>query len=348
MSVIRFLSRSMLSATFVADGVAALREPSTGNDGSENVLVQWAIKRGVSADPQDIAKAIAAAQTTAGCLLAIGKLRRLSAMVLVATTVPSTYAQHRFWEFESPEDRAEHKTIFLKNVALVGGLILELVDTEGRPSLRWRARRAAGQMSNAVSARAGAPATLATGQQAAHAASVASQQAAHAASFASRQAAHAASAASRQAADLASRHGAQVADLIAREAGHAKELAARTPAMLAVERRALAAGANKASEKVARTSSKLAKEAEKSARRARQLGGVQYERVSEVLADQLERASEVVGSGAHRAGDLWGVGSERAAGLVEVGSGLIGELAASAGERAEAAWQAAAEHLPLG
>jgi hypothetical protein len=31
---------------------------------------------------------------------------------------------------------------FLKNAAMAGGLILAALDTEGRPSVRWRAKRA--------------------------------------------------------------------------------------------------------------------------------------------------------------------------------------------------------------
>jgi hypothetical protein len=35
------------------------------------------------------------------------------------------------------------RTHFLKNLAILGGLIIAATDTEGAPSLGWRARRAA-------------------------------------------------------------------------------------------------------------------------------------------------------------------------------------------------------------
>ena len=41
---------------------------------------------------------------------------------------------------------------FLTDVSLIGGLIIAAVDTEGRPSLGWRGRRAAHRVSEAVSA----------------------------------------------------------------------------------------------------------------------------------------------------------------------------------------------------
>jgi hypothetical protein len=40
----------------------------------------------------------------------------------------------------------------LNDVSLIGGLIIAAVDTEGRPSLGWRGRRAAHKVSEAVTA----------------------------------------------------------------------------------------------------------------------------------------------------------------------------------------------------
>jgi uncharacterized membrane protein YphA (DoxX/SURF4 family) len=78
----------------------------------------------------------------AGVLLAIGKAPRLSSVMLAATLIPTTAAQHRFWETEDPNQRANQQLHFTKNVALLGGLMLASADTEGKPSLAWRARRA--------------------------------------------------------------------------------------------------------------------------------------------------------------------------------------------------------------
>ena len=67
----------------------------------------------------------------------------LAATVLAASLVPTTLAAHRFWEEEDPRARAAQRVHFQKNCAMLGGLILAAVDTGGRPSLGWRARRAA-------------------------------------------------------------------------------------------------------------------------------------------------------------------------------------------------------------
>ena len=56
--------------------------------------------------------------------------------------MPTTAAGHRFWEHEGA-NRQQQLIHFLKNVGLVGGLLIAAVDTEGKPSVGWRARRAA-------------------------------------------------------------------------------------------------------------------------------------------------------------------------------------------------------------
>jgi uncharacterized membrane protein YphA (DoxX/SURF4 family) len=78
----------------------------------------------------------------AGALFGLGRLPRLSALLLTGTMVPTTAAGHRFWEHEGA-NRQQQLIHFLKNVGLVGGLLIASVDTEGKPSVGWRARRAA-------------------------------------------------------------------------------------------------------------------------------------------------------------------------------------------------------------
>ena len=52
-------------------------------------------------------------------------------------------AGHRFWE--APDKRAaqQQQLHFFKNVSMLGGLIIAAGDTEGKPGVAWRARRAA-------------------------------------------------------------------------------------------------------------------------------------------------------------------------------------------------------------
>jgi hypothetical protein len=59
--------------------------------------------------------------------------------------VPTTLAGHRFWEHEDPKEKFGQLSHFLKNLGLLGGLLIAAVDTEGKPSVGFRARRAAKQ-----------------------------------------------------------------------------------------------------------------------------------------------------------------------------------------------------------
>jgi uncharacterized membrane protein YphA (DoxX/SURF4 family) len=78
----------------------------------------------------------------AGLLLPT-RLHRLAALVLIGSIIPTTLGGHRFWEAEEPGMRELQQTQFLKNLGLLGGLILAAMDTEGRPDLAWRTRHAA-------------------------------------------------------------------------------------------------------------------------------------------------------------------------------------------------------------
>jgi uncharacterized membrane protein YphA (DoxX/SURF4 family) len=89
-----------------------------------------------------------------GAMLATGKLPRLAALALAATLVPTTIGGHRFWEESDPTARQNQQIHFFKNVSMMGGLLLASLDTEGRPSLAWRAKRGARHARETVSEQA--------------------------------------------------------------------------------------------------------------------------------------------------------------------------------------------------
>jgi putative oxidoreductase len=97
----------------------------------------------IPSDPVMLVRLNAVAQIGAGLTLATGRAPRISAAVLAATLVPTTAAGHRFWEEEDPAERSNQRIHFFKNVSMLGALMIAAVDTEGRPGVAWRARRAA-------------------------------------------------------------------------------------------------------------------------------------------------------------------------------------------------------------
>jgi putative oxidoreductase len=139
-SLSRAVARPLLAAIFISGGWDALRNPSGKVNKAEPVARP--ITEKVPILPPDAEKLVqinGAVMVGAGTLMALGKFRRLAALALIGSIIPTTYAGHRFWEEEDEATRAQQRIHFLKNLGLLGGLILEAFDTEGSPSLRWRA-----------------------------------------------------------------------------------------------------------------------------------------------------------------------------------------------------------------
>jgi uncharacterized membrane protein YphA (DoxX/SURF4 family)/gas vesicle protein len=146
----------MLAATFISRGVEALRSPKPAADAARSTLEGLSklpdpVGGNVPTNAETVARVTAAVQIGAGLLLTTGKLPRLSSTALALSVVPGSLGAHAFWAETDPSRKADERRAFLADVGLVGGLIIAAVDTEGRPSLGWRARRAARKAGDAVS-----------------------------------------------------------------------------------------------------------------------------------------------------------------------------------------------------
>lgn len=147
--IIRRLARPMLATIFIAGGINAMRDA----EGHAQAAKPWLDKtvgqqagnlpEGVPTDPVTLIQIDAGVKIGAGTLLAMGKFPRLSSMALLGSLVPTTLATHAFWEFEDEGQKQMQMTQFMKNVSLAGGLIIAASDTAGKPSVGWRARKAA-------------------------------------------------------------------------------------------------------------------------------------------------------------------------------------------------------------
>lgn len=139
----------MLASIFVVGGVNALKNAQahavTAKPITDKVvpLLQKAVPQApIPTDTTTLVRINAAVQILAAAALATGRAPRLSSTVLAASIVPTTLAGHRFWEETDPASKSNQKVHFVKNVSVMGGLLLAGVDTEGKPGLAWRARRA--------------------------------------------------------------------------------------------------------------------------------------------------------------------------------------------------------------
>ena len=151
MSLLRAIPRTMLASYFVAAGIRAIRDPESLVPAAEP-LVDRVVPLLKEYTPEQVAGYVpentvtlvrlnGIAEVLGGAALATGKGRRLGALLLAGSLIPSTIAKHPFWTVQDPEARAQDRSHFLKNVSLLGGVLLAAQDTEGKPSLVWRARK---------------------------------------------------------------------------------------------------------------------------------------------------------------------------------------------------------------
>ena len=150
MSITRKVARPMLASMFIMGGVDAIQNPETKATKAKSVGPAIARRVGLPDDPVTLVRINGGVMLGAGALLAMGKLPRLAAAALAVSTVPTTLAGHRFWEETDKQAYKMQRTQFFKNVSMLGGLIIAAADTGGRPSLPWRARRAAHRATESV------------------------------------------------------------------------------------------------------------------------------------------------------------------------------------------------------
>jgi putative oxidoreductase len=142
MTMTHALARSFIAPVFIGGGVDAVAHPAAKTDSAAKITQQLA-RYGLPSDPAQLVRLNGGVQLIAGSLLVLGRLPRLSSAALAASLVPTTLAGHRFWDETEPTAKAQQRVQLMKNLAMLGGLLLAATDRNGAPSLSWRARRAA-------------------------------------------------------------------------------------------------------------------------------------------------------------------------------------------------------------
>lgn len=163
MTVVRAIARPLLAGIFIVQGAKTLRNPEPFVPRAQPVTDRLVPLVKKVAPPQvgdripestkNLVRLNGAVQVVAGLAVATGNGRRIGATVLATTLAPTTVAGHPFWQQKDSEERSKQIVQFLKNLGLMGGLMLAAVDTEGRPGLAWRATHGA-QVTKKETARA--------------------------------------------------------------------------------------------------------------------------------------------------------------------------------------------------
>lgn len=124
MGLIRRSSHALLAGLFISSGMDVYQNPEPRAATADPFFDRLAAV--IPLEPHErvlLVKTNGAFQAVAGAALALGVMPRLAALALAASLVPTTLGGHRFWEMEGPAV-AGQRTQFLKNAAILGGLLL--------------------------------------------------------------------------------------------------------------------------------------------------------------------------------------------------------------------------------
>jgi putative oxidoreductase len=108
------LGALLAAGIFVHGGWTAFRDPAG--------RAKKAAKLGLP-QPELMVKVNGLTMIGTGLALGLGWKPKLSALVLAGSLVPTTLAGHRFWEEQTADGRSTQLTQFLKNLAMLGGLL---------------------------------------------------------------------------------------------------------------------------------------------------------------------------------------------------------------------------------
>ena len=125
---LRPAARLLTGSTYVLLGFDALRAPGGRVDLAAPLLAAIRTKVPLPADDEVVVRGNAAVQVVAGTALAVGLAPRLSALALAGSLIPTTLAGHAYWAIDDPAERKAQRIQFHKNLAMIGGLLLAVLD----------------------------------------------------------------------------------------------------------------------------------------------------------------------------------------------------------------------------
>ncbi len=120
----RTAGRLAIAPLFVVNGIAAVKEPGPRPQMAGPTLD--VMREYIPLIPKDDELAVrinGGIQAAAGVTLGLGLFPKTSAALLAGSLIPTTVAGHAFWKEEDEGQRANQKTQFYKNAAIIGGLL---------------------------------------------------------------------------------------------------------------------------------------------------------------------------------------------------------------------------------
>lgn len=117
MSLLSTIGRIGLSTIFVSTGLKGLQNPG---------YVASTVRDAGLPEPELLEQVHHGTNVVAGAAMGLGVFRRLSALALLGNLVPTTLVAHNPAEQDDPMDKQAQQVHMLKNVSLMGGLMMVL------------------------------------------------------------------------------------------------------------------------------------------------------------------------------------------------------------------------------
>ena len=121
MSVVRSLGHILLSGIFITGGAGVINNPG----GRVTKVAQAGIP-----SPHAATLLNGAVMVVGGVALAADIFPKLAAMALLGCLIPTTFVGHPYWQEDEPATKAGQKIHFMKNVAMIGGLLVVLAEKD--------------------------------------------------------------------------------------------------------------------------------------------------------------------------------------------------------------------------
>lgn len=142
-TLVRVIARPLIASGFVFSGVDRLK--NAGKTAPQLKPVLAGVTKvvpsaaGITSNEKLVGQVLGATQIGAALLLGIGRFSRVAALLLTVTATVNTLVDYRSADASTPEGKKQRRATLLKNLSLVGAVLLATVDTNGRPGLAWRA-----------------------------------------------------------------------------------------------------------------------------------------------------------------------------------------------------------------
>ena len=117
--MVRSVARLFLAGIFIVGGWGAFIEPG----GRPKKVAAAGIPQ-----PELAVALNGSLMVVAGLLLGLGVTPKIASTLLIGSMIPTTIVGHAFWNEEPGPTRENHVIQFLKNLGLIGGLLLVLTD----------------------------------------------------------------------------------------------------------------------------------------------------------------------------------------------------------------------------